>query len=114
MNGDLFCYSYGYFENSKLYCTIDVKKNSNICLGDSGSSLMYYSNEKWFLFGITSYATALNGGNGCDNQSPSFFTKVPIYVNKETKISFEGNWKQADFFLQFLFSLYVQMVSPFF
>ena len=37
----------GDYDSSRIYCAFDFKRKSNICMGDSGGPLMYYSNNVW-------------------------------------------------------------------
>ncbi|CAF1237001.1 unnamed protein product [Rotaria magnacalcarata] len=44
------------------------------CQGDSGGPLMMFSNQRWYIVGITSY------GNGCASPYyPGIYTRVSIY-----------------------------------
>ncbi|RNA24800.1 serine protease 27-like [Brachionus plicatilis] len=68
------------------YCAINrAKKNSNLCVGDSGGSLVHSDNGRWFVFGIVSFGNVdlVDGGKSvkCLTDSPTFFTIVPNYIN---------------------------------
>ena len=72
-------------DRAKMYCTIDDNptKSSNVCFGDSGGPLMYNSNGRWHLYGITSMVI-LNGtifNRFCKPNEPSYFTSVPYYLD---------------------------------
>ncbi|RNA41910.1 Chymotrypsinogen B [Brachionus plicatilis] len=76
------------YENSTIcpiipnlhYCAFDASsKESNTCFGDSGGPLMYSSNGKWYLYGLTSFGFTDSSGN-CLNTRSSYFTKVPRYL----------------------------------
>ena len=97
IDGDERCVqALGKYEESRIYCAHDIVRQSNICMGDSGGPLMYYSGGKWYLYGLTSFLSALN--DRCLNTEPSFFTKVPIYVNSSNQIEFDGNWIEGPFY----------------
>ena len=53
---------------------------------------MYFSNSRWYLYGISSYVISYDGGQTCDNTDPSFFTSVPMYVDGNISINFPGYW----------------------
>ena len=55
---------------------------------------MYYTNYKWYLYGLTSYVISINGN--CINLLPSFFTRVPVYLNSANQVSFPGNWTNGE------------------
>ena len=42
---------------------------------------MYYENKKWYLYGITSFGNINDTSYICRNSEPSFFTKVPLYLD---------------------------------
>jgi len=68
------------YNSDYIYCTLNVAAdNSNVCFGDSGGSIAFLANSKWYIYGITSYVLALNGK--CVNTLPSYFIKVPVYLN---------------------------------
>lgn len=66
--------------DSTHYCAYDPREiRSNVCIGDSGNPLMYWINDRWYVYGITVYNYA---GTYCISQNnPSFYTKVPEYLN---------------------------------
>ena len=41
---------------------------------------MYYKNGLWYLYGVVSFIVASNDGS-CDPTYPSFYTKVPAYLD---------------------------------
>lgn len=45
-----------------------------------GGPLMYYSNNKWYLYGIASYILSDTNGT-CLMNYPSYFTIVPNYLS---------------------------------
>lgn len=53
--------------------------NSNICFGDSGGPLIYFNGTKWLIHGVSSYI--IGNPNMCEPKYPSYFTKVPNYLN---------------------------------
>lgn len=75
---ELICKGY----DDKNYCAIDANnsKQSNICFGDSGGSLMYLIEDTWYLFGISSFIYGDIYTNKCINSIPSFYTIVPEYL----------------------------------
>jgi len=45
------------------------------CQGDSGGSLLYFTNGRWYSAGVVSYAI------GCGQQAfPTVFTKTAAYI----------------------------------
>ena len=68
----------GYYDTTKIYCAVGNSK-SNACFGDSGGPLMYYANNKWYLYGVVSYVEVKSNQN-CDPTQPSFYTQVPAYL----------------------------------
>ena len=79
-----------FYSSNMIYCAFDSNiKNSTICSGDSGGPLIYYSNYKWYLFGLTSFSSAFKyDKHTCDYTKPSYFTAVPAYIDKENKLNF--------------------------
>lgn len=66
--------------DSKNYCAIDLSpKQSATCYGDSGGGMMFYLNERWYLYGITSFGSANRTTDECLKSYPSFFTIIPNY-----------------------------------
>jgi secreted trypsin-like serine protease len=61
------------------YCLLDTKNQSNACFGDSGGPMMYFEEDRWYIFGLTSYGRLSN--NECNNTLPSYYTKVPYYLD---------------------------------
>ena len=59
--------------------------------GDSGGPLMYFTNNRWFVYGINSYGLTSN----CDTNFPSFFAKVPLYIEWIETIITSSNKKLA-------------------
>lgn len=87
INGKVFCED---SNTNLLYCTVNSKTGSNICSGDSGGPLMYFSNKKWYLYGLTSNSPSKKNGN-CDNRLPSSFEKVPEHIDWIRKVIFYFN-----------------------
>jgi secreted trypsin-like serine protease len=84
-NGEYPCYERDY-DSDIIYCAIDPipDENSNACNGDSGSPLFVKINNRWYAYGITSYITGVNADNNeviCLPSDPSFYTKIPLYLN---------------------------------
>ncbi|RNA04366.1 transmembrane protease serine 13-like [Brachionus plicatilis] len=77
--------------DSKFYCMKDLTSDkSNACYGDSGGPLIRMENNRWVLFGLTSFGQNDNDGN-CLNNLPSFFTMVPSllsWIRMQTQNSF--------------------------
>lgn len=68
------------------YCAINRQKpNSNLCVGDSGGSMVYNKNGKWIVYGIVSFGNVDFVDEGktikCITESPTFFTIVPNYID---------------------------------
>lgn len=62
-----------------FFCAKDLSgKESNVCFGDSGGPLLLFENNKWTLYGVSSFAFA-DDNNRCINTAPSFFTIIPRY-----------------------------------
>lgn len=72
-NSDSFCTS------NLTYCALSSDGSSNACFGDSGSPLMYFTNERWYLYGLTSFIFSSSGQ--CLSYFPSFFTAIPSYLD---------------------------------
>jgi len=89
MNGDTIC-GYNSYNSHSLYCTLNSVDKSNVCFGDSGGSLVYYTNSKWYIYGITSYVKTIGGK--CSNTLPSYFVQVPVYLNW---IGYQLNFKSS-------------------
>ncbi|CAF1020439.1 unnamed protein product [Brachionus calyciflorus] len=67
---------------SFVYCALDTSiKKSNICFGDSGGPLMFFKDEKWYLYGLSSFITVHLNNFTCKNTEPGFFTMVPNYLD---------------------------------
>lgn len=78
IDGNSECSRLNYDPN-KNYCCKDSNENRNsvICFGDSGGPLMFYDkNGKWYIYGLTSYTVG-----SCMNKYPTFFTKVPSFLD---------------------------------
>ncbi|CAF1082995.1 unnamed protein product [Brachionus calyciflorus] len=68
--------------DSYLYCALDPSvKKSNFCFGDSGGPLMFFNDEKWYLYGIPNFVIVHPKNMTCMNKEPGFFTMVPNYLN---------------------------------
>ncbi|CAF0764422.1 unnamed protein product [Brachionus calyciflorus] len=71
--------------DERNYCALDTdstdKKFSNICFGDSGGSLMHFSNGMWYLYGISSFIFGNVDTKQCFNYIPSFYTIVPNFLD---------------------------------
>lgn len=92
-NTDSKCNKYGYNLNN-LYCLYDDTKSAgqaNICSGDSGGPFMFRKNNKWYIYGLVSFALIerKDGSFKCLTTTPSFFTNVPLFnywiINKINK-----------------------------
>lgn len=65
---------------NRNYCAIDESTDkSNVCFGDSGGPLMFIKDNKWYLYGVTSFV--LTEQEKCNNRLPSYFVRVPAYIN---------------------------------
>ena len=42
---------------------------------------MFYSNLKWYLYGVASFIIVESDTEICDYTKPSFFTQVPAYLS---------------------------------
>lgn len=71
------------FNKESFYCLYDdSNRNSNVCPGDSGSPFIYNSNGKWYVYGVVSWVIKnLYYSPVCDPTRPSFFTRVPVFVD---------------------------------
>lgn len=68
------------------YCALNRQnQNSNLCVGDSGGSMVYNENGKWMIYGIVSFGSVDFEDDGkaikCITESPTFFTIVPNYID---------------------------------
>ena len=76
--------------DADFFCAKDLSgRQSNVCFGDSGGPLLRFENNKWTLYGVTSFAFA-DENNNCLNNAPSFYTMVPRYsswINKRIKLN---------------------------
>ncbi|RNA12513.1 chymotrypsin-like protease CTRL-1 [Brachionus plicatilis] len=73
-NNDSICST-----SNTIYCAISFDGSSNACYGDSGSPLMYYTNERWYIYGLTSYVIV--SSEKCLPYYPSYYTAVPSYLD---------------------------------
>ncbi|RNA21350.1 prophenol oxidase activating enzyme precursor [Brachionus plicatilis] len=66
----------------KLYCGLGTA-SSNACFGDSGSGLMFNFDNRWYLYGVTSFGIRKPAANAvaCDKNSPSFYTIIPKHLD---------------------------------
>lgn len=89
------------------YCALDpTSRNSNVCFGDSGGPLMYFFNQTWYLYGIASSVSAPKGQeNKCLNELPSYFVKVPVFIDwiNKNMLSKSLTFKLSNKFLFFVF-----------
>jgi secreted trypsin-like serine protease len=69
-----------FYEPSKHYCVIGFANNANICKGDSGGPLMYYKENKWYIYGIASFGNVKKASK-CDYKMPTYFIKVTEYID---------------------------------
>lgn len=69
------CRSYLRQVTSNHIC-IDGSYGKGVCYGDSGSSMVTTSGQK-FLIGITSFVSA----SGCEINYPSVFTRVTSFLD---------------------------------
>jgi secreted trypsin-like serine protease len=83
-NNDPKCQNYSKkVDLNRQYCLYDKSKDidqSNVCFGDSGGPFFYKKNEKWYIYGITSWGDDGDTGR-CVVKNPSFFTSVPVYID---------------------------------
>ena len=68
------------------YCGYDFsEKHSNLCVGDSGGSLMHFMNGKWYAFGIVSFGNVefieKRSTLKCQNEMPTYYSIVPNYID---------------------------------
>ena len=79
------CSKYIDYNSNKLFCAIGIslnnQENSNACFGDSGSPVFYCSNERCFIYGVTSFVITSSDGKVCDPRKPSYYTRVFLYLN---------------------------------
>lgn len=73
-NSDSICST-----SNLTYCALSSDGSSNACFGDSGSPLMYFTNGRWYLYGLTSYI--FSSSKRCLPYYPSFFTAIPSYLD---------------------------------
>jgi len=70
------------YNNNSIYCLYDnLNGKANVCPGDSGSPFVYQSNGIWYVYGVTSYVYTTEAKPICDTTQPSFFTKVPAFID---------------------------------
>jgi secreted trypsin-like serine protease len=91
INGDDICIeSYKFnetlniplFDSETQYCLQDDINQSNACFGDSGGPLMFYQDNRWFVYGLTSYGKIFDYSvPRCNSSLPSYYTKVPVFLN---------------------------------
>lgn len=68
--------------DSFVYCALDpTPRKSNICFGDSGGPLMFNLDDKWFLYGTSSFVTVHPNNFSCANSDASFFVMIPNYID---------------------------------
>ena len=65
-------------DSDNNYCAVGLNYNSNSCYGDSGSPLMFYYNQRWYVYGLTSFI--LSDNSTCITSLPSYYTIVPLYL----------------------------------
>ncbi|CAF0811291.1 unnamed protein product [Brachionus calyciflorus] len=71
---DLTCENLDYYN----YCSFN--KLSSACNGDSGGGLYFQINERWYVYGITSFGMYDENMKSCLVNSPAFNTMVPKYL----------------------------------
>ena len=65
-----------------LYCLYDaLKVKANVCPGDSGSPFIYQSDGKWYAYGVVSFVERSLLTPVCSPTEPSYFTRVPLFVD---------------------------------
>lgn len=65
-----------YFITDNMFCAGYRKGRIDSCAGDSGGPLLCPVDDKWTIFGITSF------GEGCGKRGKfGIYTKVPNYVS---------------------------------
>lgn len=77
------CTNY-FFNLDILYCLYDdTSQHSQVCNGDSGGPMFYKKNDKWYIYGLTSFTTNQNQGAliKCRTDAPSFATNVPYFID---------------------------------
>lgn len=68
-------------DDENKYCAYKrASKNSNVCWHDLGSPLMYFMENKWYVYGITSSFGVDSATHECNPYSPSYYTVVPNYL----------------------------------
>lgn len=65
--------------DSYNYCAIDEINFSSPCQGDSGSGVVHYMKNAWYIYGLVSQGT-LNIFGLCDSTRPTYHTIVPRYL----------------------------------
>lgn len=79
LNGQGQCNNFN-FASSLIYCVLDVTGGqANVCNGDSGGPVLYFTNSKWYVYGIVSFVLIKND-DLCDNTKPSYHAAVPQYL----------------------------------
>lgn len=70
------------YNPDKQFCALDesLMNRQSACIGDSGGPLLYRTDSRWSVFGITSYVIRDSKTDSCDNTRPSYFTQVPEYL----------------------------------
>jgi secreted trypsin-like serine protease len=74
------------FNRKMMYCAMGLGiERTSICIGDSGGPLIYKDIDRWYLLGIVSYVPGYLSSQTnkyfCDSSSPSYFTRIPLYVS---------------------------------
>ncbi len=86
INGNSLCDKYcNVFNATSHYCAFDSQYNgmTNVCIGDSGGPMFIYKDGRYYLFGVVSFVITyldLNLNVKCFTQAPSYFSKVPLYL----------------------------------
>ncbi len=86
------------YNRSLILGAINHIDGSNICYGDSGAPLTFKHNERWYAFGIASYAS-FQRKNICDSTRPSYFTNLYFFRSwikaniVRSKLSLQTNTK---------------------
>jgi secreted trypsin-like serine protease len=68
--------SYIRFNPKTTYCAVNSKKIQDTCNGDSGGPLMLNINNRWFVYGLTSF-----GDTSCNPTKSSYYSKIVVYLN---------------------------------